>query len=85
MSDTTIPFEVDAAEAMVLEAALAMYRRGLDDAKQLGGLALDAAATMDPIAQRVQMRLHDRLYGSGDPPEPEWLGDHHIYPAGVGR
>ena len=67
-----IAFDLDAAEAHVLEAALAIYRGALDEARHLGGPAQDAAAIMDPIALRVQMRLVERLYGTGDVPEPDW-------------
>lgn len=80
------PFPIDGSEAHVLEAALAIYRSQLDDARALGGPALDAAATLDPIAARVQARLHDHIYGAGEPVEPDWgLGDHFVFPAGVGR
>ena len=67
-----IAFDLDPAEAHVLEAALAIYRGALDEARHLGGPATEAAAVMDPIAQRVQMRLVERLYGTGDVPEPDW-------------
>lgn len=87
-----IVFDLDPAEAHVLEAALAIYRGQLDEARHLGGPARDAAHVMDPIALRVQMRLVDRLYRTGDVPEPDWslpesadAGDHYVYPNGVGR
>ena len=67
-----IAFDLDPAEAHVLEAALAIYRGQLDEARRLGGPALEAAVVMDPVALRVQMRLVDRLYGTGDIPEPDW-------------
>jgi hypothetical protein len=68
----TITLDIDGAEAHVLEAALAIYRGELDAMRHLGGPALDAAVTMDPIARRVQAKLHDALYGSGEPLEPDW-------------
>lgn len=71
MSDT-IDITIDGAEAHVLEAALAAYRSELHSARNLGGPATEAVALMDPIAQRVQAKLHDALYGSGEPVEPDW-------------
>ena len=94
----TIAFTIDGAEAHVLEAALAIYRQELTEAKALGGPALDAAVLMDGAASRVQAKLHDLLYGSDEPVEPDWsmpegadpitaakalfAGDHHV---GIGR
>jgi hypothetical protein len=63
---------IDGAEAHVLEAALAVYRGELHKARGLGGPATEAAALMDPIAARVQARLHDELYGKGEAVEPDW-------------
>lgn len=80
-----ITFDIDGAEAHVLEAALAIYRDRLTAARSLGDPAREMASLMDPIAARVQLRLNDALYGKGEPPEPDWLGDHHVYPKGPGR
>lgn len=64
--------EIDGAEAHVLMAALAIYRNELSKARDLGGPALEAAALMDPIAARVQAKVHDALFGGDEPVEPEW-------------
>lgn len=82
----------DASEVIVLVAALALYRADMARCRRLGGDALEEADLLDPIAARVQARVYEALYGTDEPVEPDWsldtddfAGDHHVYPAGVGR
>jgi hypothetical protein len=72
MDEDLIRLNLDGAEAHVLEAALAIYRRELTAARDLGGPAQEVASLMDRPAARVQAKLHDLLYGGDEIPEPDW-------------
>ena len=66
---------IDVPEAQILEAALAIYRNQLHHARDLGGDARDAAHVMDPIAARVQGKVHEALYAP-ELPKHYHLSDH---------
>jgi hypothetical protein len=83
-----IRLRLDAPEQAVVCAALALYEQLLARCREVGGDAAETAAVMAPIAARVSHRLAIAMYA--EPPEEVArrelaLGDHYIYPAGVGR
>jgi hypothetical protein len=86
MADIILPLH--GPEAHVVVAAMTLYEALLSNCHEAGGDAEDVAAVMAPIAARVSQRLAIAMYA--EPPEEVArrelaLGDHYIYPAGVGR
>lgn len=69
MNDS-ITITLDGAEAHVVAAALASYRKMLDRAGP------DLSVLLDRIALRAEHKLADEMYGGADLA----LGDHYLYP-----
>ena len=78
MSD--IDLILDGAEAHIVLTALGMYEERLAKTAVLGGYAAETSELLAPIARRVSYRLTDQMFPED---EPDWQGDHHVYPAGV--
>lgn len=65
-----ITLELDGAEAHIVAAALASYRKLLERTEP------DFLSVLDPIARRAEAKLADQMYGGADLA----AGDHYLRP-----